>query len=140
MPLIYDLVELSVMVQGRVGIFKCMSIFIKSSGPKVLDQIWWNVARMSLGWSSTKVAQIVPVHWINRSRGPNRGSVNTNFENLLLRKNKAKSFHIWYVAWSRGPLSRLFKLSPFGQNWGQNRGHRFILNYIGKSFKNLLVL
>ena len=50
-----------------------------------------------------------------------------------------KSFDIWYVASSSGPLPRLCKLCPLGQNWPNPGGHRFIQTYIGKTYKNLLV-
>jgi len=44
-----------------------------------------------------------------------------------------KSFHIWYIASSRGPLPKLFKLCPWGQNWPRPGGHNFTLNYIRKT-------
>ena len=94
---------------------------------------------MFLGWSSSKIVQIVWVHWIIRSRGPKRGSENANFENLLLWNRKTQSFHIWYVASSQGPLQSLFKSCPWGQNWPRPRGHIFYIELYRKNFKNLLV-
>ena len=67
-------------------------------------------------WSSTKVVQTVPVYSISRSRGQKIGFQNAIFKNLLVLNYKAQNFHIWYIALSRGPLPRLFKLCPWGQN------------------------
>ena len=52
---------------------------------------------------------------------------------FLVWNYKAQSFHIWYIASSRGPLPKLFKLCPWGQNWPSPGGHNFTLNYIRKS-------
>jgi len=35
-------------------------------------------------------------------------------KNLLVWNYKAQSFHIWYIASSRGPLPNLFKICPWG--------------------------
>jgi len=42
--------------------------------------------------------------WISRSRGQKLGFQNAIFKNLLVWKYKAKSFHIWCITSSRGPL------------------------------------
>ena len=56
------------------------------------------------------------------------------FENLLLRKQKAQTFDILYVALPSGPLPRLFKLYPWGQNWPRPSGSLILHNsYIGKN-------
>ena len=47
------------------------------------------------------------------------------FKNLLLHNHKAESFHIWYMATSRGPLHILLKDSLWGQKWHRPRGHVF---------------
>jgi len=39
-----------------------------------------------------------------------------NFQKYFVRKYKAQSFHIWYIASSRVPLPKLVKLCPWGQN------------------------
>jgi len=67
------------------------------------------------GWSSTKVVQIVPVGCISRSWGQKIGFQNAIFKNLLVWNYNAQSFYIWYIASSRGPLPKLFKLFPWGQ-------------------------
>ena len=52
------------------------------------------------------------VSCISRSRGQKIGFQNATFKNLLVWNYKAQSFHIWYIASSRGPLPKLFKLCP----------------------------
>jgi len=85
------------------------------------------------GWSPIKVVQTVPVGCISRSRDQKIGFQNAIFKNLLVRHYKAQSFHFWYISSSRGPLSKLFKLCPWGQNWLRPGGHNFTLNYIRKT-------
>jgi len=69
-------------------------------------------------WGSPiKVVQTVPVGCISRSQGKTIGFQNAIFKNLLFRNYKAQSFHIWYIASSKGPLPNLFKLCPWGLNW-----------------------
>ena len=48
------------------------------------------------------------------------------FKNLRLRNHKAESFHIWYMATSRGPLYSLLKESPWGQKWPHLGGQKFL--------------
>ena len=72
---------------------------------------------------------MVLIGCICRSRGQKKGFQNTIFKNLLVWNYKAQSFHIWYIASSRGPLPKLFKLCPWGQN--------FTLNYIRKSSNDI---
>jgi len=79
--------------------------------------------------SSTKVVQTVSVGCISRSRGQKIGFPNAIFKNLLVWNYKAQHFHIWYIASSRGPLTKLFKLCPWGQIWPCPWGHNFTLNY-----------
>ena len=86
-----------------------------------------NFTGMILGSPSTKIAQIVPVYWTIRSWGPKRGSKNANLKNLLVWNRKAQNFHIWHVALSSGPLQRLPKLCPWGQNWPRPGGHQFYI-------------
>ena len=45
--------------------------------------------------------------------------------------------NIWYIASSRGPLPKLFKLCLWGQNWPRPGRHNFTLNYIRKSSNNI---
>ena len=40
-----------------------------------------------------------------------------NYKNLLVWKQKAQAFDIWYIASPSGPLPKLFKLSSWGQKW-----------------------
>jgi len=89
------------------------------------------------GWSPTKVVQMVLIGCISRSRGQKEGFQNAIFKNLLVWNYKAQSFHILYIALSRGPLPKLFKLCPFGQNWPRPGGHNFTLNYIRKSSNDI---
>jgi len=60
------------------------------------------------------------------------------FKNLLLWNYKAQSFYIWYITLSRGPLPKLFKLCPWGQNWHSPGGHSFTLNYMRKTSNDFL--
>jgi len=72
---------------------------------------------------------MVLIGCISRSRGQKIGFQYAIFKNLLVRNYKAQSFHIWYIASSRGPLPKLFKLCPWGQNLPRPGGHNFTLNY-----------
>ena len=76
---------------------------------------------------------MVLIGCINRSRGKKIGFQKAIFKNLLVLNYKAQGFHIWYIALSRGPLPKWFKLSPWSQNWPRPGGHNFTLNYIGKT-------
>jgi len=100
--------------------------------------IWPNSTEMVPGWSSTKIVQMVLIGCICRSRGQKIGFQNAIFKYLLVWNYKAQSFHIWYIASSRGPLPKLFKLCPWGQNWPCPGGHNFTLNYIRKISNDLL--
>ena len=61
-------------------------------------------------------------------------------KNLLLRNHKADSFHIWYMATSRGPLQKLLKESLWGQKWPSPRGQKLLhLNIYRDTLKNLLL-
>ena len=92
-----------------------------------------NSTGMVPGWSPTKIVLMVLIGCICRSRGQKIGFQNAIFKNLLVWNYKAQSFHIWYIASSRGPLPKLFKLCPWDQNWPRPGGHNFTLNYIRKS-------
>ena len=95
-------------------------------------------------WSSTKFVQIMPL-------GPklapplgtlvlHRTSLGKILENLLLLNCKTQSLDILCFALSRGPLPSLFKSCPWGQNWHRPGVTCFTQTYIGKIFKNLLLL
>ena len=73
---------------------------------------------------------LVLIGCIRRSRGQKIGFQNAIFKNLLVWNYKVQSFHIWYIASSRGPILKLFKLCPCGQNWPRPGCHNFTLNYI----------
>ena len=92
--------------------------------------IWPNFTGKIPGWSPIKVVQTVPVGCISRSQGQQIGFWKETSKNLLVWNYKAQSFHIWYIASSKGPLPKLFKLWPWGQNWPRPGGHNFTLNYI----------
>ena len=92
--------------------------------------IWPNLTGMIPGWFPIKVVQTVRVGCISRSQGQKIGFQNAIFKNLLVWNYKAQSCHIWYIASSRGPLPKLFKLCPWGQNWPCPGGHNYTLNYI----------
>jgi len=98
---------------------------------------WPNSTGMVPGWSLTKIVQMVLIGCISRSWGQKIGFQDAIFKNLFLRNYKAQCFHIWYIASSRGPLPKLFKLCPWGQNWPRHGGHTFTLNYIRKSSNDI---
>ena len=75
-----------------------------------------NFTEIVPGWSYIKVVQTIPVGCISRSRGKKIGFQNAIFKNHLVRNYMAQSFHIWYLALSSGPLPKLFKFCPWGQN------------------------
>jgi len=89
--------------------------------------------------SSTKFVQTVSVGCISRLRGQ-KISFHFFFKNLLVWNYKAQSFHIRYIASSRGPLPKLFKLCPWGQNWPRPRGSQFYIELYKEKFKRLLLL
>jgi len=99
--------------------------------------IWPNLTGIVPGWSPTEIVQMVLIGCISRSWGQKIGFQNAIFKNLLVWNYKAQSFHIWYIASSRGPLPKLFKLCPLGQNWPLPGGHNFTSNYIRKSLKDI---
>ena len=55
-------------------------------------------------WSPIKVVQTVSFDCINWSQGQKIGFQNAIFKDLLVWNYKAQSFHIWYIASSRGLL------------------------------------
>jgi len=114
--------------------------FLKTFPLKPLIGFWPNYTGMIHGWSSIKVVQPVPVGCINRSRGKKIGFQNAIFKKFLVLNHKAQSFYIWYIASSRGPLSKLFKLCPWGQNWPRPGGSRFYIELYKEKFKRLLLL
>jgi len=95
--------------------------------------IWPNSTGMVPGWSLTEIVQMVLIGCISRSLGKKVGFQNAFFKNLLVWNYKAQIFHIYYIALSRRPIPKLFKLCPFGQNRPRPGGHNFTLNYIRKS-------
>jgi len=60
------------------------------------------------------------------------GSQNAIFKNIFVWNLQAQSFHIWYITLSKGPLPKLLKICPWGQNWPRPGDHNFTLNYIRK--------
>ena len=75
-------------------------------------EIGQNATGMVSGWFPTKIVQMVLIGWICKSWGQ-KSFQNAIFKNLLVCNYKAQRFHIWYIASSRGPLPKLFKL-PIG--------------------------
>ena len=111
----------------------CGNFFIKTTSPlKPLIGFRPNFTGMVLGWSSTKVVHTVQVGCISRSQGQKISFQNAIFKNPV-GNCKAQSFLIWYITSSRGPLPKLFKLCPWGQNWPRPGGHNFTWNYIWKT-------
>jgi len=112
--------------------------FLQTTSPlKPLNGFWPNFTGMIPWWSTIKVVQTVPVGCISRSQGQKIGFQNAILKNLLVWNYKAQSFHNWYIASSRGPLPKLFKLCPWGQNWPRSGGHNFTLNYIRKTSNDI---
>ena len=103
-----------------------------TSSLEPLMEILPNSTGIVPGWSPTEIVQMVLIGCISRSRGQKKGFQNAIFKNLLVWSYKAQGFHIWYIAYSSGPVPKLFKLCPLGQNWPRPRGHNFTLNYIRK--------
>ena len=56
------------------------------------------------------------------------------FQNLLVWNYKALSFRVWYVALSRGPIPKLFKLCSWGQNWPRPGYYNFTLSCYNQLF------
>ena len=102
--------------------------------------IWPNLTGMVPGWSPTEIVQMVLNGCISRSQGQKIGFQEAIFKNILVWNYKAQSFHIWYIASSRGPLPKLFKLCPFGQNWPRPGGHNFTLIYLRKDSNDIFSL
>ena len=92
---------------------------------ELLMGIWPTLTRMIPWWSPTKV---VLIDCISRSRGQKIDFQNATFKNLLDQNYKTKSFHIWYITSSRGPLPKLsnyatgVKIDPPGS-------HNFTLTF-----------
>jgi len=99
--------------------------------------IWPNSIGMVPWWSPTKIVQMVLIGCISRSRVQNIGFQNAIFKNLFVWNYKAQSFHIWYIASSRGHLPKLFKLCPGVKIDPAPWGHNFTLNYIRKSSNDI---
>jgi len=108
-----------------------------TSSLEPLMVIWPNSTGMVPGWCPTKVVQMVLIGCICRTRGQKVGFKHAIFNNILDWNYKAQSFHIWYIASSRGPLPKLFNLCPWDQNWRRPVGHNFTLNYIMKSSNDI---
>ena len=93
---------------------------------------------MILGWSSFRVAQMVPVHCISRSQELKIDFLTKNLKNLLVR-NHWTDFHITLQKCSFGdPLPSLFKPFGFIKKHGRQGAGLIFLIYI-ENFKNLLV-
>jgi len=81
--------------------------------PVEFSQITISGSREDVVWTFPDIIQCKIVT-------PGAGSILTpNF----VCNYKAQSFHIWYIASSRGPLPKLFKLCPWGQNWPSRIDH-----------------
>jgi len=99
--------------------------------------IWHNSTGIIPGWSPNIIIQMVLIGCIIKSRGQKISFQNTIFKNLLVWNYMAQSFHIWYKASSKGPLPKLFKLCPCGQNWPRPLGHNFTLNHIRTTLNDI---
>jgi len=112
----------------------CVNIFTLTSSPlKPLIGFWPNFTGKIPRCSSTKVVQTVPVVCISKSRDQKICFQNAIFKHLLVWNYKVQRFHVWYIASSVGPLPKLFKLYPWGQNGHRPGGHNFTLNYKRKT-------
>ena len=60
-----------------------------TSSLEPLMVIWPNSTGTVLGWSPTKIVQMVVIGWISRSRGQKIGFQNAIFKNLLVWNYKA---------------------------------------------------
>ena len=78
------------------------------------DTTNWILTKLSQEWSLDSPLPTIPVDYTSRSLGQKIGFQNAIVKNLLLWNYKTQSFHIWYIALSRGPLLKLFKLCPWG--------------------------
>jgi len=104
---------------------KSVNFFIQTiSSLKPLIGFWPNFTGMIPGWSLTKFVQTLPLGCLSTSEGQKIGFQNAILKNVLVWNYKAQSFHIWYIASSRGPLPKL-NYAPGGYN--------FTLNYIRKT-------
>jgi len=116
-------------------------ISLKNFPLKPLIGFWPNFTGMFPRCSSNKFVQMVPVGCISRSRGQKNRFLKCNFQTSSCPKLQGPelsySFYILYIASSRGPLPKLFKLWPLGQNWPHPWGHNFTLNYIRKSLNDI---
>jgi len=89
----------------------CVNFFTETSSPlKPLIGFWPNITGMIPGWSPIKVVQTFSLGFISRSQGPKICFQNAIFKKLLVWNYKAQSIHSLYIASSRGPLPKLFKL------------------------------
>ena len=90
---------------------------------------------------------MVPFHYCSKKWIPCRTLVSMaterkNLKNLLDKNHSAESLDIWCVALPNGPLPRLLKLCPWGQNWPRPGSHLFyieIYTVYREIFENLLV-
>ena len=92
---------------------------------------------MVSGWSLTEIVQMALISCISRSWGQKIGFQNAIFKYFLVWNNKAQSFHFWYIASSRGPLPKLFKLGLGVKIDPALGGQHFTLKYIRKSSNDL---
>ena len=114
--------------------------FLQTTSPKPLIGLWPNFTGMILGWSSFKVAQMVPVHCTSRSQELKIDFLTENLKNLLVRNHWTDFNIIFRQTCSFGdPLQRLFKPFLFVKKQGcQGAGLISLYIYI-ENFKNLLV-
>ena len=63
-----------------------------------------------------------------------------NLKNLLQTKYKPLSLDIKHVALCSGPLPRLHKLCPWGQDWPLPRGHIFNIEIYRENLRNLFLI
>ena len=122
---------------------RSLSVVVRRASFVVRKLFYWNIfSSKTAYWILTKlhrndpwvvIVQIVPVGCISRSRGKKKGFQNAILKNILVWNYIAQSFHIWYIASSKGPLPKLLKLSPCGNNWLCPGSHNFTLIYIRKT-------
>jgi len=92
---------------------ECVNFFIQTTSPlKPLIGFLPNFTGRIPRGSPTKFVQTISIGCISRSHSQKVGFQNAIFKNSIVLNYKVQSFHIFYIAPSRGPPSKLFKLYP----------------------------
>ena len=99
----------------------------------------WILTKLHRNDPCTKVVQTVPVGCISRlPKNQKIGFQNAIFKNLHVWNYKTQSFHIWYIALSRGPLPKSPNYAP-GVKIDPARGSQFYIELHKEMFKQHLL-